>query len=146
MVCPKCREADSQVIDSRDGPDSIRRRRECLCCHFRYTTHEKIENPPVIVVKKTGDRQRFDLEKIRKGVATSCKNRPVTSAMIDNLVNEVAQKVYISGREEISSQEVGTYVKQSLQGVDPIAYLRFTSVYQAFADIQQFEQEIHNIN
>ena len=146
MVCPYCKHSDTQVLDSRDGPDGVRRRRECLKCKNRFTTYERTEVPQVIVIKKNGDKERFDQEKVRKGVKISCKNRPVTSAQIDNLVNEVTQRVIFSGKEEIDSKDIGTFVQTSLQELDPIAYLRFTSVYQAFANLNQFEQEINNIH
>jgi len=146
MVCPQCQNADTQVTDSRDGPECIRRRRECLNCKCRFTTYERLELPSILILKKSGDKEKFDSEKIRRGVKISCKNRPVTSAMIDDLVSTVAKRVYFNGKEELSSSEVGRYVQEELQRLDPIAYLRFTSVYRSFADIGQFEQEIQNIH
>jgi transcriptional repressor NrdR len=98
----------------------------------------------VLVIKKSGDKEKFDPEKIKRGVRTSCKNRPITSAQIDDLVNEVAKRVYFSGQEEITSEEVGHLVQEELRKIDPVAYLRFTSVYQAFVDLEQFEQVIQN--
>ena len=144
MICPRCRERDTQVTDSRDGPDSIRRRRECLSCKYRFTTYERTEAPQVTVIKKDGDRQRFDPEKIRAGVRISCKNRPVTSSQIDSLVDEVSEKACC--KEEITSQDIGQLVQDRLQELDPVAYLRFTSVYQSFADVKEFEKEIQHIN
>lgn len=146
MICPKCQTTESQVLDSRDGPDSIRRRRECLECKHRFTTHERIEIPSVLVIKKSGDKERFEPEKIRRGVRTSCKNRPVTSAQIDTLVSEVARTIYLTGKEEIDSKEIGAIVQELLQELDPVAYLRFISVYQSFTDVCEFEQAIHNIH
>lgn len=146
MNCPKCHEHSTQVLDSRDCSDGIRRRRRCQQCNFRFTTYERVEAPLILVIKKNGDKERFDPEKIKRGVAIACKNRPVTTAQIESLVIEVEQKVYLSSKEEVSSQEIGMYVQEILQAIDQISYLRFTSVYQSFADLQQFEQEIHNIN
>jgi len=144
MICPKCHDRETQVIDSRDGPDSVRRRRECLSCKYRFTTYERTETPQVTVIKKGGDRQRFDPEKVRAGVRTSCKNRPVTSSQIDTLVDEVSERACC--KEEITSQEIGQLVQERLQELDPVAYLRFTSVYQEFANMSQFEAEIQSIN
>lgn len=146
MVCPKCGHRETQVTDSRDGPGSIRRRRECLNCRYRFTTHEKVETPVVLVLKKNGDQERFDPEKIRRGVQISCKNRPVTSAQIDSLVEEVVSRIYFIGKEEISSKEIGGQVQELLYELDQVAYLRFISVYRAFTNLKQFEQEIHNIH
>lgn len=146
MVCPKCGHRETQVTDSRDGPESIRRRRECLNCRYRFTTHEKVETPVVLVLKKNGDQERFDPEKIRRGVHISCKNRPVTSAQVDSLVEEVASRIYFTGKEEISSKEIGGQVQELLYELDQVAYLRFISVYRAFTNLKQFEQEIHNIH
>lgn len=146
MVCPKCGHRETQVLDSRDSQECIRRRRGCLNCLFRFTTYERVEVPLVLVVKKNGDKERFNLEKIQRGVLIACKNRPITSAEIEALVEEVSHRVYFSGREEISSKEIGMNVQELLYELDQIAYLRFTSVYQSFANLKQFEQEIHNIH
>lgn len=145
MECPACHHGDTQVLDSRDGPACVRRRRECLACKQRFTTYERVETPSLVVLKKNGDRQHFDPEKIRRGVQVACKSRPVTTAQIDDLVRGAEQQVAALKREEIASSEIGAIVKELLQEIDPVACLRFTSVYQAFADLRQFEQEIHNL-
>ena len=146
MICSKCKHSETQVIDSRDCPDGVRRRRECLQCKHRFTTYERTEFPVVIITKKSGDQERFDPEKIRKGVQLSCKNRPVTSIQIDALTQEVEQRVYLTGKEEVSSREIGVLVQELLHELDEVAYVRFTSVYQAFTSVREFTEEIHNIN
>lgn len=146
MTCPKCKHTETQVIDSRDCPDGVRRRRACLECRYRYTTYERMETPVVLVTKKSGDRQRFDPDKIQRGLILACKNRPIATAQIELLVEEVAQRVYLLGKEEISSREIGTIVQDLLQKLDEVAYMRFASVHQAFASIREFEREIHNIH
>jgi transcriptional repressor NrdR len=145
MLCPKCHQPQSQVLDSREGPDSIRRRRECLACHYRFTTYERVELPTILVKKNNGNQEKFDPDKIYRGVRVSCKNRPVTSAQLDNLVNEVSQKIYFSGKTEISSRDIGNLVQDELKKIDQVAYLRFISVYQSFNKIEEFEKVIQKI-
>ena len=146
MNCPKCKHGESQVVDSRDIQDGVRRRRECLSCHFRYTTYERTENPTVLVLKKDGSKQRFSADKVRRGVETACKNRPVTCLQIDAVVSEVEYRVYFSGKEEISSHEIGEFVRELLKELDDIAYIRFVSVYQAFSNIDQFTNTISTLS
>ncbi len=146
MICPKCKHTESQVVDSRDAQEGVRRRRECLGCRFRYTTYERIENPTIVVTKKDGSKERFNSEKVRKGVATACKNRPVSDIQIDDVVSEVEHLVYFSGREEITSHEIGDYVRACLQKLDEVAYVRFVSVYQAFSDIDEFTKTINTLS
>jgi transcriptional repressor NrdR len=146
MLCPHCKHADSQVLESRDAGNDIRRRRECLRCKSRFTTYERIEKPAITVVKKNGDAQRFDPEKIRRGVLISCKNRPVTSLQVDELVQRVEDQVYRQEEEQISSRDIGNLVCQELEKLDKIAYLRFSSVCRAFDNIDQFQQEIRHLH
>ena len=146
MFCPKCKSADTQVVDSRDAHEGVRRRRLCATCKFRFTTYERVELPIIAVIKKDGNKERFNPEKIRRGVSISCKNRPVSSLQIDEIVSEVAQQVYFSGKEEIYSKEVGDYVREQLQKVDEVAYIRFVSVYQAFTNIDQFTSTIKTLS
>ena len=140
MICRMCKQGETQVIDSRDCPDGVRRRRECLGCKHRFTTYERSEQPQLIVIKKGGDRQRFDPEKVRRGIALACKNRPVSSAQIASLTEEVEQRVYLLGKEELTSHEVGEIVQHMLHELDEVAYVRFSSVYQAFASLQEFAE------
>jgi transcriptional repressor NrdR len=146
MICPKCKNSESQVIDSREVQDGIRRRRECQGCKARYTTYERIEIPTVTVLKKDGTKERFTIEKIRRGIRVACKNRPVSPIQIDEAVNEVEQKVYMTGKDEICSTDIGNFVGESLQRVDRIAYVRFISVYQSFSDVAEFTKAINTLN
>ena len=145
MLCPKCKCRETQVVDSREAHDGVRRRRECLECKERFTTYERIESPQVVVIKKSGSRERFNPEKIRQGVQISCKNRPVSALQIDEIVNEVEQRVYQTGIDEIQSSTIGDFVRDALRQIDEIAYVRFVSVYQAFTNIEQFSQTIDRL-
>jgi transcriptional repressor NrdR len=145
MLCPKCLGRETQVVDSREVPDGVRRRRECLACKYRFTTYERVEPPHVVIVKKNGNREKFNPEKIRRGVVTACKNRPVTALQIDQIVNDVEQRVYQTGKDELPSSLVGDFVRDALRQTDEIAYVRFVSVYQAFNTIEQFSQTIDKL-
>jgi transcriptional repressor NrdR len=145
MQCPRCKHADSQVLESRDTGLEVRRRRECSFCKHRFTTYERIGRPVIIVLKRNGGEQRFDPDKIRKGVLISCKNRPVTQAQVDSLVNAVEEQVYALDKERIASSQIGDLVCIELEKLDQIAYLRFSSVCKAFQDINQFAKEIRSI-
>jgi transcriptional repressor NrdR len=145
MVCPQCADRETQVIDSRDTHDGVRRRRECLSCKHRFTTYERIEQPHIIVIKKSGDRERFAPEKIRRGVQTACKNRPVSAADIDQVVSNVEQGLYALHEPEVTSEQIGDLVRKELQKVDRIAYIRFVSVYQAFSNVDDFSQAIDRL-
>lgn len=145
MLCPKCKHRETQVVDSREVHDGVRRRRECLNCKYRFTTYERVEAPQVVVVKKNGSRERFNPEKIRSGVQIACKNRPVTPLQIDQIVSEVSERVYQTGKDELASQEIGDFVRNLLRQTDEIAYIRFVSVYQAFNSVEQFSQTIDKL-
>lgn len=145
MQCPKCKHLESQVVDSRETQDGIRRRRACLRCKNRFTTYERIDLPTIFVLKKDGSRQRFNPEKVRRGVTTACKNRSVTLDQIDDIVNEVEQRVCLSGRDDICSHDVGEIVRELLQKLDPVAYVRFVSVYEDFKDVKDFAKTIKTL-
>ena len=145
MQCPKCKHAESQVVDSRETQDGIRRRRACLSCKHRFTTYERIELPTTFVLKKDGSRERFNPEKVRRGVATACKNRPVTEDQIDDVVSEVEQRVCFSGRDDICSHDIGDIVREVLEKLDPVAYVRFVSVYEGFEDVKDFAKTINTL-
>ena len=142
-----CGETESKVIDSRVGEDgsAIRRRRECVKCGKRFTTYEKIEPVPVYVVKKSGNRQPFDSEKIRLGVGKACEKRPVPIARIDALVKDIEKIAYNMPENEISSVKIGDLVMQGLKEIDDVAYVRFASVYRQFKDINTLLVEIKDI-
>jgi len=140
MKCIFCGNEESKVIDSRanDENNSIRRRRECLGCGRRFTTYETVETTPILVVKSNGDREPFNISKVKSGIMKACEKRPVSMHDIDNLVNEIEKKVYNGFEEEISSKTIGEYVMQGLQKLDEVSYVRFASVYKKFKDISTF--------
>lgn len=146
MKCPFCGYDDSKVLDTRptDEGNTIRRRRECLNCQKRFTTYEKIEQSPIMVIKKDGNRQAFDREKIIRGMIKSCEKRPVSAADIEEAVNNIEKKIENSMKKEISSLEVGEMVMEELKDLDEVSYVRFASVYREFKDLQSFVDELEN--
>jgi transcriptional repressor NrdR len=147
MLCPKCKKNETNVIDSRDSGDYvIRRRRECPKCKNRFTTYEKIESPQVMVIKKNGNKQPFSREKIVTGVYRACTGRPVPEIKIENLADEIEEKVNERESDEINSKEIGGMVIEKLKKIDEVAYLRFASVYKSFGSAKTFAKEIQNLN
>ena len=144
MKCRFCASNDSKVIDSRPTEDgsSIRRRRECINCGKRFTTYEKIEEIPVMVVKLDGRREAFDGEKIRAGVRKACEKRPIAADVQDRLVEDIAREVFNTLASEVSSRDVGEIVMRQLKEVDEVAYVRFASVYREFKDTRTFMDEL----
>ena len=142
MKCPTCGFMESKVLDSRPADGSIRRRRECLGCQRRFTTYERIEETPVMVVKKDGSRQLFDRNKIRDGIVHACQKRPVSYEDMDRLVKEVESAVQEAQVNEISSAKIGEMIMEGLKGLDEVAYVRFASVYREFKDIDTFLAEL----
>ena len=146
MMCPFCNAKDTKVIDSRRSEDfSIRRRRECEICKKRFTTYEKIETSPILVVKKDTTREPFDKEKIRRGILNSCIKRPISSKMIDRIVDEVEKEVLLRDNSEIRSIDIGEIVLKKLKKIDDVAYIRFASVYREFKDVENFNAEVAKI-
>lgn len=147
MKCPFCSVPESKVIDSRpsDNGTSIRRRRECGSCGKKFTTYERVEEIPVMVVKKDGSRQTFDRMKIINGMMRACEKRPVTMAQIEEKVNLIESEVYSKLSKEISTNEVGEYVMDALKDLDDVAYVRFASVYRQFKDLNSFLEELHGL-
>ncbi len=147
MRCMFCNHVDSKVVDSRPTEDgwAIRRRRECVGCGKRFTTYEKIENPVILVVKKDGRREPFDIEKVKKGIIKACEKRPVAIKDIDNLVSAIEKKVYNSLEQEISTEALGELVMEGLKELDQVAYVRFASVYRQFKDINTFRDELNKL-
>lgn len=144
MRCMYCGHGESKVIDSRSADDgnAIRRRRECLKCGNRFTTYEKIERLPVMIVKKDKSRELFDREKIQRGVLSACASRPVPVALIDKMIDEIETEIYNTLDREISSQAIGEMVMKKLREIDEISYVRFASVYKEFKDIDSFKEEL----
>jgi len=142
-----CGYEDSKVIDSRAADDNtiIRRRRECLQCGKRFTTYEKVEMTPILVIKNNGTRQAFDIDKLKGGIIKACEKRPVPISKIDKLVDDIQKKVYNSMAQEISSKAIGEMVMEGLKEIDEVAYVRFASVYRSFKDIPSFLSELENL-
>lgn len=147
MKCPFCSVPESKVIDSRpsDNGTSIRRRRECGSCGKKFTTYERVEEIPVMVIKKDGSRQTFDRMKIITGMMRACEKRPVTMAQIEEKVNLIESEVYSKLSKEISTNEIGEYVMDALKDLDDVAYVRFASVYKQFKDLDSFLAELHGL-
>ena len=137
MKCPRCGNGEDKVLDSRSARDgaAIRRRRECVACGCRFTTHEEIDRDEVIVVKRDGRRQSFDRRKLEKGVRIACGNRPVSDEQIRNLLDDVIGAI---DGDEVQSEKLGDLVMERLQRIDQISYRRFASVYRNFTDVNQF--------
>ena len=145
MKCPGCGFEESRVLDSRPAENSIRRRRECLKCQTRFTTYERIEEAPVMVVKKDGSRELFDRGKIRAGILRACQKRPVPYEKIDSLVQEVENAVQSAGENEVPSSRIGEMIMEGLKKIDEVAYVRFASVYRRFQDINTFMDELKTL-
>jgi transcriptional repressor NrdR len=146
MECPYCHHIETKVTDSRDtGTLSIRRRRECLKCNRRFTTYEYIELAPIYVKKKDGRLEKFDRNKIKKGIMKALEKRPIDSEKIEEIVVSIDEKIRRTGKEEIESKQIGEYVMSILKEVDHVAYIRFASVYRSFTDLSSFEKEVKNL-
>lgn len=147
MKCPACQYNGSKVVDSRpaDASRSIRRRRECESCAFRFTTFEKVEDTPLVVVKKDGSRDEFAGEKILRGLIRACEKRPVKLEDLKNIVYLIEKELRSSGIVEIDSGDVGEMVMEKLADVDEVAYVRFASVYREYQDIRVFIEELKSL-
>ena len=147
MKCQYCSCLDSKVIDSRptDDGNSIRRRRECTNCGRRFTTYEKVELSPLVVVKKDGRRESFDSQKIKAGILHACDKLPVSMQQIDEIVTRVEQKAYATMDGEISSEKIGDMVMAELKTLNDVAYVRFAAVYRKFTDVGTFMTEIKKL-
>ena len=147
MRCQYCNCAESKVIDSRptEEGNSIRRRRECMGCGRRFTTYEKIEMLPLMVVKRDGRRETFDAQKIKAGILHACEKLPVSMQQIDAMTTSIEQRAYASMEGEISSQRIGDMVMEELKATNDVAYVRFAAVYRLFTDIGTFMQELQKL-
>lgn len=147
MKCPFCSTENTRVIDSRPAEDNnaIRRRRQCDACGKRYTTYEKVESIPVMVVKKGNIREAYDRDKIEKGILRSCHKRPVSRDDITKLVDEIETIIFNMEEREISSSKIGEIVMDKMKDFDSVAYVRFASVYREFKDVNTFMDEIKKI-
>lgn len=147
MKCPYCSSDNTRVIDSRPADDnySIRRRRLCDDCGKRFTTYEKVETIPLIVIKKDNNREQYDRAKVEAGILRACHKRPVSADLISQLVDTVEVDIFNREEKEISSSEIGEIVMNRLQELDPVAYVRFASVYREFKDVNTFMDELKKI-
>ena len=144
MKCPFCGEENTKVIDSRpaEGNNSIRRRRQCEVCGKRFTTYEKVETIPLIVIKKDDNREPYDRSKIERGIVRSCHKRPVSYDQIVSTVEEIEAEIFNKEEKEISSNEIGEIVMDKIKELDQVAYVRFASVYREFKDVNTFMDEL----
>ncbi len=147
LKCPVCGYTESKVIDSRPSEEgsSIRRRRECLSCQNRFTTYEKIETLPLLVIKKDKTRELFDKNKLLSGIIKACHKRPVTMEQMEDVATEIEAELQNSLTREISSQMIGVLVMDKLKCLDPVAYVRFASVYREFKDLDTFMRELEQL-
>lgn len=147
MRCPKCDFEETKVIDTRTTEDGkkVRRRRECISCTHRFTTYEKIEESPLLVVKRDGNRQEYNRNKIVNGIIRACEKRPITSEQINTIANNIEKAISNKFTEEIPAKEIGEFVMNELKKVDDVAYVRFASVYREFKDINTFMKELERM-
>lgn len=144
MKCPYCSASDTRVIDSRSADDnnSIRRRRQCEKCGRRFTTYEKLETMPLMIIKKDDSRESYDRSKIEKGILLSCHKRPVSSQQISRMIDEIENQIFSMEEKEVPASAIGELVMKKLKDVDEVAYVRFASVYREFKDVQAFMSEL----
>jgi transcriptional repressor NrdR len=146
MRCPYCANEDLKVLDKRESDEkSIRRRRECLGCEKRFTTYERVESADLVIVKKDGGRERFDRDKLKKGILRACEKRPIPVETVDNMVDEIESDLRNEDDIEIPSKKVGQIVMKKLRKLDKVAYIRFASVYRDFQDVESFENELKKL-
>ncbi len=147
MKCPFCGHPEDKVVDSRESKEgeSIRRRRECLQCGRRFTTYERIDEIPYMVVKKDGRREKFDRQKVLNGLLRACEKRPVSMSKLETIVNDVEAFVVESGERERSTSDIGHMLMERLKRLDKVAYVRFASVYMDFQDVREFMNELKEL-
>jgi len=147
MRCPFCGNTEDRVVDSRESREGevIRRRRQCVRCERRFTSYEKIEHLPFQVVKRDQRREPYDREKLMRGLQVACRKRPVSQDSLEQIADSIEVMMQESGEREISAQQIGTMVMNRLRNVDPVAYVRFASVYRRFEDVEAFVKEFHQL-
>ncbi len=147
MTCPFCGRKEDRVIDSRESKegDTVRRRRQCLACERRFTTYERTDEIPYMVVKKDGRREKFDRQKVLNGLLKACEKRPVSMAKLAEVVDEVESKLSDNPDREMSTRDIGSALMDRLRTIDKIAYVRFASVYRDFQDVETFLDELRNL-
>jgi transcriptional repressor NrdR len=147
MKCPVCNYQETKVVDSREGSDgiTIRRRRECLKCGFRFSTYEQVELLEVSVLKRDGRKEAYSREKLENGLKKAFEKRPISDEDFRILINKIERNIQARKKSEITSQEIGELVMKELKKKDPVAYIRFASVYRAFKDLDSFQKEINSV-
>ncbi len=145
MYCPYCFHKESKVTDKRTSPEGIRRRRECLKCKKRFTTYEKISIEDLYIIKKDGRREKFDREKLERGIDKAFEKRPVEKEKINKMINEIEEQLRKKGKKEINTSEIGEIAMKKIKKIDNVAYIRFASVYRDFQDINDFKQELRKL-
>lgn len=147
MMCPFCGHKEDRVIDSRESKEgeAIRRRRQCLSCERRFTTYERTDEIPYMVVKKDGRREKFDRQKVLNGLLKACEKRPVAMGKLAQVVDEMEARIADMADRELSTTEIGEMLMERLQGLDKIAYVRFASVYRDFQDVEAFLSELNSL-
>ncbi|MFH1054140.1 MAG: transcriptional regulator NrdR [Candidatus Woesearchaeota archaeon] len=147
MKCPFCHSDDNKVLDKRESNEGkiTRRRRECLGCKKRFTTYERIESHPIIVVKKNKNREQFDRYKLKRGIQKSCEKRPVSDEQIEKIIDQIETELKNRSSSEIKSKEIGEMVMEKLKDIDEVSFVRFASVYRHFKDIKTFEKELKKL-
>lgn len=146
MRCPSCSYAESKVVDSRPSDDnsSIRRRRECLQCGHRFTTYERLESTPIVIVKADGSSEAYDPDKLFRGILIACAKRPISSNQIDSIIEDIEAEVRNNMKGSIRSKDLGDKVLDRLRILDDVAYIRFASVYKDFQDIEEFANALES--
>lgn len=142
MRCPFCNEEDTKVIDSRPAENAIRRRRQCEKCGKRFTTYEKVETIPMMIIKKDNSREAYDRSKVEAGILRACHKRPISIDVINSMVDDIENQILGKDRKEVPSHEVGEMIMDRLRDLDDVAYVRFASVYRDFKDVETFLREI----
>ncbi len=146
MQCPFCGHNESRVIDSRESPEGIRRRRECMRCELRFTTYERVHSMPLLIAKRDGRREPFSAEKLEKSLRTACAKRPLEVGAISKMVVDIENELHKLGRAEVDSRVIGEMAIERLRELDRVAYIRFASVYRDFQDEESFAREIAALN
>ena len=148
MRCPRCGCEESKVVDSRpsENNDAIRRRRECTGCGFRFTTYERCEEMPIVVIKRDGHKEPFDRQKVMRGLLTATVKRDIPVSTLATLIDDIEASLRDSGTMEVSSADLGSMVLKRLISVDKVAYVRFASVYRDFKDVDEFSEELRSLN
>jgi len=147
MKCPYCSSDSNKVIDKRETGEgsSTRRRRECLKCKKRFTTYERIETSNILVIKRNGNREQFDRQKLEKGILKSCEKRPITYEKLKKVVDSIESEIKSKGVSEVKSTTIGNIIMKKLRKLDKVAYIRFASVYRDFTDLDSFKQELEKL-